>query len=219
MAERQHPTLDFSLEARLWARGYVYVAGIDEAGRGALAGPVAVGVVVFPADPCLADGLNGVNDSKRLRPSQRVYWAERIRLHALAWQVGYAQAEEIDELGIVAAVRLATRRALAGLSLAPQILVTDYLELPEVKLPQISLVRGDACCLSVAAASILAKTARDALLRDLAIDHPGYGFDQHKGYGTAAHRAALERLGPSRVHRRSFSFAGALESDLKINPF
>ncbi len=198
------PAPDFVLEARLWDLGYPYVAGIDEAGRGALAGPVAVGALIFPANPKLPAELNGVNDSKVMSPAQRAYWAERIQASALAWQVGYAQVEEIDELGIVPAVHLAARRALAALSISPEILITDYLVLPGYPLPQISLVKGDARSLSVAAASILAKTARDALLHDLGVRYPGYGFGRHKGYGTASHRAALHRLGPSQVHRQSF---------------
>ena len=202
---RQLPSPDFSFEARLWARGYRYVAGIDEAGRGALAGPVAVGAAIFPADPNLRAKLTGVNDSKVINPAQRVYWAGRIRALALAWQVGYSQSEEIDALGIVPAVRLAAARALAGLSVEAEILITDYLELPDCPMPQIALVKGDARSLSVAAASILAKTARDALLRDLASSYQGYGFERHKGYGTLTHRAALERLGPSALHRQSFA--------------
>ncbi|HSF81182.1 MAG TPA: ribonuclease HII [Anaerolineales bacterium] len=198
------PAPDFYFEARLWGNGYRVVAGIDEAGRGALAGPVAVGALVFPPDLDLQVELKGVNDSKLLAPEQRSYWAVRIQDVALAWQVGFSQAGEIDEYGIVPAVRLAAGRALAGLNVAPEILITDYLELPDCPLPQISLVKGDARSLSVAAASILAKTARDALLCDLEAGYPGYGFARHKGYGTAAHRAALERLGPSRLHRRSF---------------
>lgn len=198
------PAPDFSLEARLWNLGFPYVAGIDEAGRGALAGPVAVGVIIFPADPKLHTNLSGVNDSKVMSPAQREYWAERIQASALDSQVGYAQVEEIDQLGILPAVHLAARRALAALNVTPGILITDYLELTECPLPHVSLVKGDARSLSVAAASILAKTARDALLSDLGTRYPGYGFEQHKGYGTAAHCAALKRLGPSRVHRLSF---------------
>ena len=208
------PSPDFYFEARLWDQGYRYVAGIDEAGRGALAGPVAVGAVIFPAGPNLqskasaeasAEAMSGVNDSKVIKPAQREYLAARIQTLALAWQVGYAQAEEIDALGILAAVRLAARRALDGLSVSADSLITDYLELPDCPLPQIALVKGDARSLSVAAASILAKTARDALLRELASSYPGYGLDRHKGYGTFAHRAALERLGPSAIHRQSFA--------------
>jgi len=209
MARRHEPLIlppapDFHFEARLWDQGYQYVAGIDEAGRGALAGPVAVGVVVFPANPGLQATLSGVNDSKAMSPAQRAYWAERIQANALACQVGYARAEEIDALGIVPATHLAAQRALGVLLVSPEILIIDYLGLPDCSTPQISLVKGDARSLSVAAASVLAKTARDALLNELGTCYPGYGFGKHKGYGTAAHCAALERLGPTQVHRHSF---------------
>ncbi len=196
---------DLTVERALWPH-YPLVAGLDEAGRGALAGPVAVGVVILPGDdPHLSQTLAGCRDSKQMTPLQRDRCASLIRAVALAWNVAYASAAEIDQLGIVRAVRLAAERALAGLTLQPLYLLTDFrLELPESALPQTSLVKGDARCLSIAAASVLAKTARDALMVELGKRDPAYGWEKNKGYGTQAHRSALKRLGYSPQHRRSF---------------
>jgi ribonuclease HII len=196
---------DLAFERRLWRGGLTCVAGLDEAGRGALAGPVAVGAVVLPASSGLSRVLAGVRDSKQLTPRARAALAPRIRSAALAWAVDFASAEEIDGLGIVQATRLAALRALQGLSRFPDYLLTDFrLELPQLDIPQTSLVRGDGCCLSIAAASILAKTARDARMCELDGEYRGYGFVRHKGYGTQAHRRAVERLGQSPIHRRTF---------------
>ncbi len=197
---RLNPDLRF--ERRFWRGGCSYVAGLDEAGRGALAGPIAVGAVVLPLPSTPTrrktslEVLRGVRDSKQMTPAERESAAYRIRAHALAWGVGFASSEEIDACGIVAAGRLAALRALEGLSLYPDALLTDFrLELPELDIPQAALVKGDARCLSIAAASVLAKTARDALMRDLDAQLPGYGLAQHKGYGTLMHRAAITRHG------------------------
>ena len=180
------------------------MAGIDEAGRGALAGPVAAGAIIFPPQPDLAVRLHGVRDSKQMAPGERQEWAPRLKELALAWGVGLASAAEIDALGILPATRLAVQRAVRQLAIPPQHLLVDYLQLPEISLPQTALVKGDARALSIAAASILAKTSRDALLCELDGRWPGYGFAQHKGYGTAAHLRALGRLGPCPEHRRTF---------------
>lgn len=200
---------DLTLERQLWKSGLTYVAGLDEAGRGALAGPVAVGAVILPWGSRVSSTsrrLRGVRDSKQMTPAQREEAAPRIKQVALAWSVGFAPAEEIDALGIVTAVRLAALRALQDLGILPDYLLTDFrLELPELDISQTSLVRGDACCFSIAAASVLAKTARDALMRELDEQIPGYGLGTHKGYGTRAHRLALQRMGHSPIHRRSFS--------------
>jgi ribonuclease HII len=197
---------DLNFEKKLWHSRISCVAGLDEAGRGALAGPVAVGAVVLPPRPRLARTLSGVRDSKQMTPLQRALWAGRIRSAALAWQVGFASAQEIDNLGIVPATRLAALRALADLGLRPEYLLTDFrLDLPELDTPQTALVKGDQRCLSIAAASVLAKTARDALLCALESEYPGYELERHKGYGTAVHRAAIGRLGYSPVHRRTFA--------------
>ena len=196
---------DLSFETDLWPH-FKYIAGLDEAGRGALAGPVAVGAVILPNDdPHLATTLSGARDSKQMTPRERERLAIKIKAIALTWAVGFGDANEIDSQGIVRATRLAAIRALHQFTLTPQYLLTDFrLELPQIELPQTSLVKGDAHCLSIACASILAKTARDALMCELAEQHPGYGLDQSKGYGTEAHRSALKRLGSSEIHRKTF---------------
>jgi len=198
------PEPDLSLEMAFWRAGVTRVGGIDEAGRGAWAGPVAAGVVVLPPDPEIARSLHGVRDSKQMTPAQRACWAVKIKSVAAAWAVGLASHQEIDALGILTATRLAARRALEGLSHLPQALLLDWLFLPEVSLPQTALVKGDGRALSIACASVLAKTARDALLVEWDTCYPGYGFAAHKGYGTAAHQAALHKLGPCPIHRLSF---------------
>ena len=184
------------------------VAGMDEAGRGALAGPVAVGAVILPDDPTLLTRtLSGLRDSKQMTPRERETLAPRIQEVARSWSVGFASAEEIDSHGIVCATRLGALRALNGLSISPQYLLTDFrLELPQLEVSQTAIVKGDALCLSIAAASVLAKTARDALMRELDAHYQGYGLGKHKGYGTQAHRSALERLGSSLIHRKSFQY-------------
>jgi ribonuclease HII len=213
------PTLEF--EQALWKGGFEYVAGIDEAGRGALAGPVSAAAVVLPPDPRLALTLRGVRDSKQMTPPEREAWAPRIREAALAWGIGFASAAEIDSLGIVPATKLAAWRAIQSLSsphpppapqlplatapLLPDYLLTDYLVFPELELPQTAIIKGDQKSLSVAAASVLAKTSRDAIMRDMEADYPDYGFGRHKGYGTQVHRLALLRLGKCAIHRQSFA--------------
>jgi ribonuclease HII len=198
------PSPDLSFEQALWKEGFIFVGGIDEAGRGAWAGPVAAAVVVLPPDTGLAGVLMGVRDSKQMTPAQRAHWAIEIKSAAAAWGVGMASHQEIDALGIVNATRLAAARSLVQLSGQPQHLLVDFLALPGIHLPQTALVKGDARSLSIACASVLAKTARDALLAEVDKCYPGYGFEQHKGYGTAFHRSALARLGPCAIHRLSF---------------
>ena len=200
---------DLTHESNLWPC-YRHIAGLDEAGRGALAGPVAVGAVILPKGKApLLRTLTGLRDSKQMTPLERESLAPRIKAVALTWGVGFASAEEIDSYGIVPATRLAALRALSALSVRPQYLLTDFrLELPELDIPQTALVRGDALCLSIAAASVLAKTARDQLMCELDSCYQGYGLGQHKGYGTPSHRSAMKRLGISAIHRRSFHVKG-----------
>lgn len=203
--KRVNPNLEF--ESDLWDSGFIHVTGLDEAGRGALAGPVAVGAVMLPHgdQPLLSRTLGLVRDSKQLTARARESLAPVIKATALAWSVGFAAADEIDSQGIVRATRLAAIRALHQFSITPQYLLTDFrLELPQLNISQTSIVKGDARCLSIACASILAKTERDALMRELDERHPGYGLGKHKGYGTQVHRSALKRLGLSEIHRRSF---------------
>jgi len=197
---------DTFFESQFWKSGLTHVAGLDEAGRGALAGPVAVGAVILPTDDTLlSQTLSGVRDSKQMTPLERESLAPRIKEVALTWSVGFASADEIDSQGIVHATRLAALRALSGLSISPQYLLTDFrLELPQLDISQTALVKGDALCLSIAAASVLAKTARDELMCTLDTHYQGYGLEKHKGYGTLAHRSALKRLGSSPIHRKSF---------------
>lgn len=200
------PTPDLSFEEALWVAGISRVAGIDEAGRGPLAGPVAAAAVILPPAANLVKQLAGVRDSKQMTPQQRQAASIRIREIALAHAVGFAEAVEIDQMGIMPATRLAAWRALQALLLTPEHLILDHLFLPDVDLPQTALTKGDCRSLSIAAASVLAKTARDARLVELDREYPGYGFARHKGYGTAAHREALLRLGPCPQHRHSFHF-------------
>lgn len=197
---------DLSYEKEIW-RAYQFIAGLDEAGRGALAGPVCVGAVILPEDdPHLPQALSGARDSKQLTPRKRDQLTPRIKEIARTWGVGFASAEEIDSLGIVPATRLAALRAVEMLNLFPQYLLTDFrLELPELDLSQTALVKGDQRSLSIAAASILAKTARDEHMLKLHDQFPDYGLMRHKGYGTLAHRKAISKLGYSPIHRKTFT--------------
>jgi ribonuclease HII len=199
-------TPDLAFESPLWQSGLLHIAGLDEAGRGALAGPVAVGTVILPHDnPNLPSTLAGLRDSKLMTPLERSRLAPLIQQSARTWGVGFASAEEIDALGIVAATRMAALRALAALTIFPEYLLTDFrLELPELDVPQSAIVKGDQKSLSIAAASVLAKTARDALMCDLDSQYPGYVLGKHKGYGTVVHRTAIQRLGHSPIHRKTF---------------
>jgi ribonuclease HII len=196
---------DLLYEKNLWLV-YNHVAGLDEAGRGALAGPVCVGAVILPADnPHLMQTLSGVRDSKQLTPRKRDQLVPRIKEIAYAWGIGFALADEIDALGIVPATRLAANRALEIISFLPDFLLTDFrLELPELDVPQTALVKGDQRSLSIASASILAKTARDELMVGLDPQYLQYGFAHHKGYGTLAHRRMIAKFGFSPVHRKTF---------------
>ncbi|NMC12779.1 MAG: ribonuclease HII [Chloroflexi bacterium] len=199
------PAPDLSFESVLWEQDLHYIAGIDEAGRGALAGDVAAAAVIFSRESNLEHILAGVRDSKQMSPAQREYWSQEIKITALAWAVGFASNLEIDSLGIAPATRLAIHRALESLPIKPEHLLVDYIKLPDCTIPQTPLVKGDARSLSIAAASVIAKTARDELMRHYERSFPGYGFAKHKGYGTASHRIALQQLGASPLHRCSFA--------------
>lgn len=177
------------------------IAGVDEAGRGPLAGPVvAAAVILDPARP-----IAGLADSKTLSATQRERLATEIRAKALAWALGRAEAVEIDQINILQATLLAMQRAVAGLSIAPTQVLVDGNRCPALACPCQAIVRGDATEPAISAASILAKTARDAELCQLHNRYPHYGFARHKGYPTAAHREALRRYGPCPEHRRSFA--------------
>ena len=198
------PTL--RLEHQLLAKGYHLIAGIDEAGRGAWAGPVVAAAVILPLDRRdLRAALRGVNDSKQLTARQRERFFDVIHEVALAVGVGGAGPGEIDRHGIVAATRAAMERAVAMLTPRPDALLIDAINLQSlISLPQRSLNYGDSLSLSIAAASIIAKVSRDRAMAALDARYPGYGLARHKGYGTALHKAALEELGVSEAHRRSY---------------
>jgi ribonuclease HII len=188
----------FEDEAR--AAGHVVVAGVDEVGRGALCGPVVAAAVV------LGDGFDpeGLDDSKRLTRRRREALDARIRERARGFAVGFAGPAEIDRVNILEATLLAMRRAVLGLPEKPDLLLVDALTVPGLDVEQRAIVKGDALSVSIAAASIVAKVARDAFMRTLDREHPGYDLARNMGYGSEEHRAALRRLGPSTIHRRSF---------------
>jgi ribonuclease HII len=202
---------DLSLERALLAEGYSRVAGVDEAGRGPLAGPVVVGAVVLPRD---VDGSSGwlrlVRDSKQLTSAQRERAFESIQHNAVAAASGAASPEEIDALGLTGAVRRALLRAVESLSVRPDFLLCDYMTLRRLDTPHSAVVKGDSRSCSIAAGSIVAKVTRDRLMREYDALYPGYGFARHKGYPTSEHLRALDRLGPCPLHRRSFAPVRAL---------
>ncbi len=187
----------------LEAQGYQRIAGIDEAGRGALAGPVVAAAVILPGE-IDAPWLNQVKDSKQLTPARRELLFPSINEIAVSVGIGIVPHEVIDARGIVPATRLAMKLAIDQLSPPAESLLIDYLLLPEVSLPQKGITHGDSLCFSIACASIIAKVTRDRLMIELDRAYPGYGLAQHKGYGTEKHISSLYRLGPSSIHRHSF---------------
>ncbi len=182
------------------------ICGVDEAGRGPLAGPVFAACVVLRDD----DAISGLADSKKLSPARREELAVQIRSRATAWAVASASVEEIDTHNILRASLLAMRRAVEQLAVEPHQVLVDGLHCPQVRFPVRAVVRGDDRIAAISAASILAKTARDAVMLELHARYPEYGFDRHKGYPTPGHLAALRRCGVSPVHRRSFAPVRAL---------
>lgn len=196
-------TPSFDHERVYWDSGITVVAGIDEVGMGALAGPVVAAAVIFAP----ASVLRGtIRDSKQLSVGQRVQAVESIKQQALAWAVGEASVGEINQLNIRQASHLAMRRAVAALLVLPELLLIDGnpVQLHEV-IPAVSIIKGDQRSYSIAAASILAKVYRDGLMSRLDTQYAGYGFSQHKGYGTSEHLLALQQQGPCREHRRSYA--------------
>ena len=193
--------LDFwEIERKLHAEGIGLICGVDEAGRGPLAGPVCAAAVILPPET----ELPGLNDSKKLSEKKREQLFPEIQQIALAWSVAFASVEEIEERNILGATMLAMNRAIAGLSLTPDLALIDGNRNKEIEVPSRCVVHGDARCASIAAASILAKVSRDHLMLELAREYPQYGFEKHKGYGTRAHYAALREYGPCPAHRPSF---------------
>lgn len=211
----------------LFSQGYSFIAGLDEAGRGALAGPVVAAAVILPllsspqekggrwGHPTPRQGavplgtplscFEGVRDSKQLTAKEREYFYQVIIEHALAVGIGIGSVEVIDERNILQATKYAMRVALAQLRIQPQALLLDAIHLPDIELTQRSIIKGDSLCLSIAAASIIAKVTRDRIMIQLHEHYPAYGFAQHKGYGTEAHLAALRKIGATPHHRRSFA--------------
>ncbi len=189
-------------ETELWEAGHVHVAGVDEAGMAPLAGPVVASAVVLPR----AYKLKGLDDSKKvLDPDRRVQLALAVKRDAIAWGVGRAEVEEVDQLNIYPAGLLAMRRAVEALALVPDFVLVDARRIPQCPAPQRGIIHGDELSASIAAASMIAKTTRDALMAEYDRQYPGYGFAIHKGYPTPQHEAALRSLGACPLHRRSFA--------------
>lgn len=189
-----------SLQGEPETEPYVLVCGIDEAGRGPLAGPVTAGAVILPPD----HDILYINDSKKLSPKKREMLYEQITSEAVSWAVASVTPQRIDEINILQATYEAVRTAVARLDPAPSVLVNDAVTIPGISIRQIPVVKGDAKCISVAAASILAKVTRDRYMAELDEKYPEYGFAKHKGYGTKAHIEALKQYGPCPEHRRTF---------------
>ena len=192
---------DFAEERILWSRGYRHVAGIDEVGRGCLAGPVMSAAVILPPDW----SPRGLRDSKLLKPDERRRLSAEIRAHAIAWSIAFVGPELIDRINILQATLLASTLAAARLPIRPDALLLDAVSLPEVPIHQRVLVSADRLCASVAAASVIAKVARDALMEDYDRLYPGYDLAGNKGYAAPEHRAGLEALGLCPIHRVSFA--------------
>ena len=188
------------LESALHAEGIALICGVDEAGRGPLAGPVCAAAVILPPDL----ELPGLNDSKKLSEKKRELLFPLIQQQAVAWAVAFASVEEIEEMNILRATYLAMNRAISQLNPQPDLALIDGNQNREIAVPSRTVVHGDARCACIAAASVLAKVSRDRLMKELAGQYPQYGFEKHKGYGTKAHYEALRAYGPSPIHRMSF---------------
>lgn len=208
--QRLHTILRFEIE--LWSQGYAHVAGVDEAGMAPLAGPVVAGAVILPQNY----KLRGLNDSKKILDAEmRQELAEQIKQDAVCWSFGVAEVEEIDRINIYHAGLLAMQRALQGLTCLPDFVLVDARKIPQCPAPQRGIIRGDALSASIAAASIIAKTTRDALMLQFDAIYTGYGFASHKGYPTPEHCRALRELGALPIHRRSF---GRVRQALGLDP-
>ena len=194
------PVCGWTLEEGARGRGALRIAGLDEVGRGPLFGPVVAAAVILPRG-C---ALQGLTDSKKLTEKKRVEFDREIRAHAVAWAIAAIDAETIDRINIRRASLLAMRRAVEQLALSPDFLLIDGRDTIDWDCPQQAVIQGDAISFSIAAASVLAKVHRDRLLVELDREFPGYGLAQHKGYACPAHKDALERLGPTPMHRKSY---------------
>lgn len=187
-------------ERELWAQGIDFVAGVDEVGRGPLAGPVVTAAVILPKD----FSLIGVDDSKKLSEKRREELFDQIKEAAICWAIGRREPDRIDEINILEATKEAMTDAINSLSIKPQHVLIDALTLKSVDIPQTGIIKGDATSVSIAAASILAKVTRDREMVEMGKLYPGYSFESNKGYGTAAHYEGLKKLGPCPIHRNSF---------------
>jgi len=211
MPSRKNVTASLRYERQYCTQqGCARIIGMDEVGRGAWAGPVAVGAVCLPVEnQHLSTTLAGVRDSKQMTPRQRASLVERIQTTAVVWGIGSASSDEIDALGIVKATRLAMQRALDDTrtqrpDFQPDCLFLDSILWPETKIAQVSIPKGDTLSLSIAAASVIAKVWRDTLMTSLDADYPQYGFAVHKGYGVPQHEQAIKEFGPTAIHRKTF---------------
>lgn len=201
MAKSKQPVLlTMEKEAELRAKGFMAVCGIDEAGRGPLAGPVVAAAVILPE----GIELPGVNDSKKITEKKREVLFDFVKEHALAYGIGQASEQEIDEINILQATFLAMRRAVEALDVPADFALVDGNRIQGLDIPAETVIGGDGKVLSIAAASILAKVTRDRYMREMAQTYPEYGFEKHKGYGTKAHYAAIEQYGICPLHRRTF---------------
>lgn len=200
--EKQKEDLERMLEfeRKLWDAGKVNIAGVDEVGRGPLAGPVVTAAVILPHD----FRLLGVNDSKKLSPKQREYLFDLIKEAAVSWSIGRREPARIDEINILEATKEAMIDAVIGLSVVPDHVLIDAVTLKNLNYPQTAIIKGDAKSVSIAAASIIAKVTRDREMEKMAIMFPGYAFESNKGYGTKTHYEGLEKLGPCEIHRKTF---------------
>ncbi len=189
------------IEQQFWRRGVRRVGGVDEVGVGPLAGPLVAAAVILPPDVAIL----GIDDSKRLSPATRTRLGDEIRRCALGVGIGVVEVADVDRLNVFWAALEAMRRAVCALPMPAEQLLVDARRIPDVDVPQMSIIKGDSRSYSIAAASILAKVARDEMMRELDRTYPQYGFGRHMGYGTRAHLAALDQYGPSPVHRRSFA--------------
>ncbi len=198
--EKELERLSLMREFERQYEGCAWICGIDEAGRGPLAGPVAAGAAILPKD-CQ---ILYLNDSKKLSESRREELFLEIQEKAIAWSVGIVGPERIDEINILQATYEAMRQAIAKLDPAPQVLLNDAVTIPGMMIPQVPIIKGDAKSVSIAAASILAKVTRDHMMEEYDKEYPEYGFAKHKGYGTPAHIAAIKEFGPTPIHRRTF---------------
>ena len=187
-------------ENKLLRDNFNFIAGIDEVGRGPLAGPVYTAAVIMD----LNNDVIGIRDSKKLSKEQRDYLSEEIKQKCVCYSIGIASEEEIDSINILNATKLAMKRAIEGLRIKPEYILIDALKLEDVDIPQISIIKGDDLSISIGAASIIAKVARDKFMEDISLKYPGYYFEKNKGYGTVEHIESIRKYGPCSIHRKSF---------------